>query len=119
MVPFGVVPVKMKVLDLLNYVQMDDSLLKENDVWDCFGNQKILDGITVYVWKSEYWKHVFYMASDIAIDYNLDCVVVKTVGNLKHRMYYLLVTGISVKSEASRLVDQLKRDGFRGAWMMK
>ena len=119
MVPFGVVPVKIQVLDMLNYVQTTDSLLKENDVWDCYGNQKTLDGVTVYIWKTEYWKHAFYMASDLTIDYHLDCVVVKTKGNVKHRMYYLLVTGIASKREATKLIDQLRKDGFRSSLIMK
>ena len=117
MVPFGVVPVKMQVLDLLNYIS--DTLLKENDVWDCYGNREILDGITVYVWKSEYWKHAFYMASDVALDYNAGCVVVKTIGDEKHRFYCLLITGISAKNDAIKLVEKLKQDGFRGAKVMK
>lgn len=119
MVPFGVVPVKIHVLDLLDNLPVNDSTFFENDVWDCFAQKKMVEGIVVYVWKTEFWKHAFYMASDLAIDYCLDSVLVKSVGNIDHRLYYLLVSGIKTKEEANKLVTKLKQDGFRGAKVMK
>ncbi len=119
MIPYGVVPVKIQTLDLLDYLPLNDSMLRENEVWDCFGNRKSLEGITVYIWKTEYWKHAFYMATDILIDYKLDSVMVKTVGDVNHRRYYLLVSGIKSKEEANSLIVKLKQEGFRGTKLLK
>ncbi len=119
MIPYGVVPVKIQTLDVLDYLPLNDSLLKENDVWDCFGNKKSLEGIVVYIWKTEYWKHLFYMATDILIDYKLDSILVKVVGDVDHRRYYLLASGIKSKDEANALISKLKQDGFRGVKVMK
>jgi rare lipoprotein A len=119
MIPYGVVPVKIKELDILDYLPLNDSMLKENEVWDCFGNKKTLEGITIYIWKTEYWKHAFYMATDILIDYKLDSVMVKTVGDVRHRRYYLLLSGIKTREEANTLILKLRQEGFRGTKMMK
>jgi rare lipoprotein A (peptidoglycan hydrolase) len=40
MVPFGVVPVKIKVLEFLNPLAMADSLLQDGEIWDCYGVKK-------------------------------------------------------------------------------
>ncbi len=119
MVPFGVVPVKIQVLDLLDLLPLNDSMLKENDYWDCFGNKKSPEGISVYIWKTEYWKHAFYMATDLLIDYQLDSVLVKTTGDVQHRFYYLLISGITTKNDAAKLIEKLRHDGFRNARVMK
>lgn len=119
MVPFGVVPVKIHVLNLLDQLPMNDSLLKENEAWDCYGNRKVPEGISVYIWRTEYWKHAFYMASDLLVDYQLDSVMVKPVGTMKHRHYHLFVSGIKNKKEAAVLIDKLQKEGFRNAKLMK
>jgi len=59
------------------------------------------------------------MASDLAIDYCLDFVAVKSVGDDEHRLYYLLVSGLPGKEEAKSLVATLKQDGFRGVKILK
>ncbi len=119
MVPFGVVPVRIQVLDILDYVPVNDNLLAENEVWDCYGNKMSIDGISVYVWKTEYWKHAFYMASDIVVNYAAECVAVKAVGDVNHRLYYLMVTGFATKKDAAALANALIMDGFRGARVLK
>ena len=119
MVRFGVVPVKIHVLNLLDQLPMNDSLLKENEVWDCYGNKKIPEGISVYIWKTKNWKHAFYMSSDLLVDYGLDSVMVKSVGSFKNRNYFLLVSGFKNKKEANKLIDKMKQDGFRNAKLMK
>jgi rare lipoprotein A len=119
MIPYGVVPVKIQTLDLLDYLPLNDSMLKEGEVWDCYGNQKSLNGITLYIWKTEFWKHAFYMASDMLVDYHLDSIVVKTTGDLKHRLYYVLLSGINNKDEANTMILKLKQEGFRGVRTLK
>jgi len=119
MVPFGVVPVRIQVLDLLDNLQLNDSALYRDQVWDCYGKKKTLEGFSVYVWKTEFWKHAFYMASDMAIDYQNDFFAVKSVGDCNHRLYYLLVSGLENKKTADSLVTVLRQDGFRGAKVMK
>ena len=119
MVPYGVVPVKIQVLNLLDVLPLNDSMLKENDFWDCFGNNKTPEALVVYIWKTEYWKHAFYMATNLLIDYHLDSVLVKITGDLRHRYYYILASGISNKNDAAVLLGKLKHDGFRNAKLMK
>lgn len=115
MVPFGVVPVRVHVLNVLDYLPVNDSLLKDGDTWDCFGNKKKLGEGSVYIWSTENLKHAFYMATSISLDYNLDSVLVNVNGESSKRVYKLYATKISTKEEAQHLVSKLKKDGFRFA----
>jgi rare lipoprotein A len=119
MLPSGVAPVTIHILDSLDYLPLNDSILKENEIWDCYGNRNSLEGTTIFAWKTEYWKHSFYMASDLTVNYNPDCVYVKVVGKLNHRQYYLLISGIQNLEKAKALIKKLKKDGFKGARVLK
>jgi len=43
MVPYGVVPVRIHVLDLLDNLQLNDHALTQNEVWDCYGKKRALE----------------------------------------------------------------------------
>jgi rare lipoprotein A len=113
MVPFGVVPVKIQVLDLLDCLPMNDSLVSADEMIDCYGNKSQMSLETVYVWSTEDIKHAFYMATSFVIDYDVDSVIVQATNEKSNRRYKIFVTHIETKKEAARLVAVFREDGFR------
>ncbi len=112
MVRFGVVPVKINILKFLNTNPVNDSLIEVNYIWDCYGNMKSLNKSTVFVWKTDDWKHAFYMGSSLTLDYKTDSLVILISGPSDNRNYYLLITGMNNDKEAESLISKLKKDGF-------
>ena len=112
MVPFGVVPVKIKILNFFNPGNMNDSLLNDGDIWDCYGNRKSIKDTTIFLWKTKYWKHAFYMASCLTLEYNLNSIFVQVNGNPKKRSYSLFVTNIGKENSFSKLITSFISDGF-------
>lgn len=112
MVPFGVVPIKIKVLNFLNPSIMNDSLLKEGDVWDCYGNKKSISDTSIFLWKTRYWKHAFYMASCLSLDYKLNSIFVQVNGSPEKRSYSLFVINFNNEKSSGKLITTLVSDGF-------
>ncbi len=119
MVPFGVAPVSIQVLNLFDHLPWNDSTFVENEVWDCFGKKTGLKEITVFVWQTDFWKHAFYMASHIALDYHLPAAQIRIAGTPKNRSYQVLVSGMQDKTECEALMSKLKSDGFISARIFK
>ncbi len=112
MVPFGVVPVKIEVLTYLDRVPVGDSLFSDGDTWDCHASLIPLTDQSIFVWRNESWKHAFYMATSLALEYKLDSVCIHVSGNGPHRTFIVMVTGIKSESIAENLISSLKKDGF-------
>ncbi|MEO0312695.1 MAG: hypothetical protein RIQ89_2352 [Bacteroidota bacterium] len=110
MVPFGVVPVRIKVLNLLDYVSSMDTIMQAGEYWNCYGAKTKLHGNSLYLWNTSHLKHAFYMASAISLDYKINDVVVKVSGVGKQRYYTIIATGL--KGSQATLIQQLKQDGF-------
>jgi hypothetical protein len=119
MVPFGVVPVKIKVLEFLNPLVMADSLLHDGETWDCYGVKKKMPNRFIYIWTTENWKHAFYMASCLSLEYKIDSIVVQVKGQGEKRSYDLLVPAAKEKSQISGLISTLRSDGFSNAKFFK
>lgn len=118
MIPFGVVPVKITPLRLLEGIPSSDTLMNSGDVWNCKGTTTSLDGYSLFLWETENWQHAFYMASDLELD-NLDRqFVVRIAGENNNRRYQLLETGIEDKQSAVRSIEQLKKNGFIDATLL-
>jgi rare lipoprotein A len=115
MVPFGVIPVSLEVLTILDAVPDAGSLLKLNSTWDCYGKKLKPGRKTISVWTTEDWKHAFYMSSTLAIDYRLDRVGVRVGGIGNSKEYNVIITGIKSDAEVKKLLRKLKSHGFRGA----
>lgn len=113
MIPFGVVPVRIQPLTLLDYVSLTDSAMKEDEVWDCFSNKTVLHDSTIYIWQTESIKHAFYMASDILLSYQLQNVYVKAIRSGTERKYLLLVPKPSSHRDLLEQVNIFKKDGFK------
>ena len=112
MVPFGVVQVRVKVLNFLNPSIMNDSLLKDGDVWDCYGNKKSISDTSIFLWKTRNWKHAFYMASCLSLDYKLNSIFVQVNGSPEKRSYSLFVTNYKNENSSGKLIKTLVSDGF-------
>ncbi|CAN5361910.1 hypothetical protein BH11BAC1_BH11BAC1_14200 [soil metagenome] len=113
MILYGVVPVKVQILSLLDLVDLSDSTIHEEEVWDCFSQKVELTDSSIFVWQTESVKHAFYMASDILLSYHLENVYVKAINARGERMYKLFIPLPQKNEEATALVNTLKKDGFR------
>ena len=112
MVPFGVVQVKIKVLNFLNPSLMNDDLLNDGDIWDCYGNRKTQCNTSIYLWKTVNWKHAFYMASCLSLEYKLKSVDVKVNGTGKRRVFELYINELKDIASRNKFLTELKTDGF-------
>jgi len=112
MIPFGVVPVKIKPLTFLERAKLDDSLIQENEVWDCFSRQTELEDSTIFLWQTKSIKHAFYMASDILLSYHLSNVFVKAISSGEERKYMILIPTASSADDTMSLVKTMRKDGF-------
>ncbi len=121
MVPYGVVQVKIKVLNFLNPAIMNDSLLNDGEVWDCYSRKREINDPAVFVWQTHNWKHAFYMASCLSLDYNLNTLAVRVNGEVPNRKYELIITDVENETETNlkNIVADLKSDGFFEARMMQ
>ncbi len=115
MVLFGVVPVKIQPLTYLDRINFSDSLIKENEVWDCFANKIELNDSSIFVWQTESIKHAFYMASDILLSYKFNDVYVRVAGTGKNRKYIILIPLSETRMESMTIIKTLMNDGFRFA----
>ncbi|MBP6531719.1 MAG: septal ring lytic transglycosylase RlpA family protein [Bacteroidia bacterium] len=112
MVPFGVVPVKIEILTYLDRLDINDSLFVEGDTWDCYANKISLKEKSIFIWRTEYWKHAFYMASTLALETKLDSIGVRVVGSGENKSYIVIATGLKTKKEADLLIYKFKKMGF-------
>jgi len=112
MIPFGVVPVKIKPLSYLEKANLNDSMIAENEVWDCFSEKVQLQDSTIFLWQTGSIKHAFYMASDILIDYHLSNVFVKAIHSGEERKYMILIPMSLTPEDTKAFVSELKKDGF-------
>ena len=119
MIPFGVVPVKIKPLTFLDRANLNDSMIKENEVWDCFSKQIELQDSTIFIWQTESIKHAFYMASDILMDYHLSNVYVKAIHSGEKRKYMILLPLGLTYEYTQAFVKTLKQDGFLKAKVIR
>ena len=113
MVPFGIVPVKMEVLSYLDRLDINDSIFVAGEVWDCYANKITLQDKSIFIWRTEYWKHAFYMASILALETKLDSIGVRIMGSGENKLYIVIATGLKSKKDSDLLVWKFKRMGFR------
>ena len=118
MIPFGVVPVKIKLLTLLDRLSMTDSILSAGSIWNCFASKDSLTGSSIQIWKTKNWKHAFYMASNLQLENKQLHFVVKagTVNGTKE--YQLVITRLEGKKETERLLSHFQKEGFINAMIL-
>ncbi|MFZ7146061.1 MAG: septal ring lytic transglycosylase RlpA family protein [Bacteroidota bacterium] len=119
MVPFGVVPVQMEILTYLDRLDINDSIFVDKDVWDCYANKISLKDKSIFIWRTEYWKHAFYMASTLALETKLDSIGVQVIGSGEKKMYIVVATGLKTKKDADLLVWKFKKMGFIHSRLLK
>ncbi len=112
MVPFGVVPVKIIVLNYLDRLDINDSVFIDGETWDCFANKITLQENSIYIWRTEFWKHAFYMASMLALETKLDSIGVHVIGTGENKIYIVIATGIKRKKDSTLLITKFKKMGF-------
>jgi len=119
MVPLGIVPVKIRVMTLLDKLALNDSSFQENEVWNCYGNKVSLDTPAVLVWITENWKHALYTASELALDNQLDNIVIRINGSNENRAYEILVNSLGNISACDSMVNLMIKQGFKKAHRLK
>jgi rare lipoprotein A len=110
MVPFGVVQVRMTTLTYLDHSTINDSAFQVGEIWDCYGHKQQLSSNTLYIWKSESWKHAFYMASSLTLELNID-IFIKVDKHENNQVYSLLITNLE-KADCDTLKQKLQKEGF-------
>jgi rare lipoprotein A len=118
MIPFGVVPVKITPLQLLNELPLTDSSLHDGEVWNCNASLTTLSNVSLLLWETENWQHAFYMASDLELDHQDHKFVIRVSGNNNQRRYQLLETNVENKEVAVRRLKNLKENGFIDAVLL-
>lgn len=119
MVPFGVVPVKVETMTYLDRLEINDSIFVDKEVWDCYANKISLSEKSIFIWRTEYWKHAFYMASILALETRLDSIGVQVIGSGEKKMYIVIATGIKAKKDADLLVSKFRKMGFIHSRILK
>ena len=115
MLPFGVVPVKIDVLKFLDQTPIPEPLIQEDKIWNCYGKKQQLSNHTIYIWQTENWKHAFYMASNLNLEFKITSLVVKVSGQLKNKKYTLLATGIKDNKTVNENIKLFRSNGFSHA----
>ena len=113
MVPFGIVPVTISLMTLLDNVPLTDSSFVKDEVWDLYGDKTELKKSAVLVWITENWKHAFYVAGKLSLENKLENVVVRIAGPSYDRTYEIIVSSIKDKTEEASLIQELKKQGFK------
>ena len=108
----GIAPVKILPLRVLEQTAIADSLMKEGEIRDCFGNEKKLSGLSIRLCQADDIRHAFYLASTLVLDDGIDSVYVKAAGKGKYRKYQLLVSAVKKKKDAVKLFNEFRREGF-------
>ncbi len=112
MVPLGIVQVKIRVLNFLNPSLMNGSLLKEDDIWDCYGNKRSISDTAIFMWETNSWKHAFYMASCLSLEYKLNSIFIKINGASENKTYSLIASDIENDKSLIDLVTNFQSEGF-------
>jgi hypothetical protein len=100
---------------LLDKQLIDSTIVKKENIWDCYGKKQALKNNSVSFWHTENWKHAFYMASNISLQLKLNSIVVKIKKVNDSLQYQLIATGIETKENAEKTVLRLKNNGFIAA----
>lgn len=108
----GIAPVKILPMHFLEQTILADSLMKDGDIRDCFGNKKKLSGLSIRLCQADNIRHAFYLASTLVLDDGIDSVYVKAAGMGKNRKYQLLVSAVKKKKEAVKLFNDFRSEGF-------
>lgn len=112
MVPFGVVPVTIHPLSLFDRIPLSDSTMQVGEVWDVFGQRTALEGENLLIWQSEHWKHAFYMATQVSLEFKLPAVYILVQGPVGQRRYLVLATKLADPKAQQQLQKRLKENGF-------
>ena len=112
MVPFGVIPVKIEVLNFLDHLHLEDNMFTQNETRDCYGSLASLNDRTLYIWQTDNLKHAFYMASSLALELKTDGICIRISGPPQKRKYLLLLSCIDTRQEAAEWIKKLKHMGY-------
>jgi hypothetical protein len=119
MIPFGVVPVKIQPLNYLDHGPLLDSLMRENEVWNCYSERIELADSAIFLWQTESVKHAFYMASDLLLSYQLENVYVRASSSGTNRKYKILIPRKGDEVETKALIKKFRKDGFQFARLVR
>ena len=108
----GIDAVKIFPLHVLEQTILADSLMKDGDIRDCFGNVKKLSGYSMRLCQADNIRHAFYLASILVLDDGMDSVYVRAAGKGKSRKYQLLVSAVKKKKDAIKLFNGFRSEGF-------
>ncbi|MFM7725084.1 MAG: septal ring lytic transglycosylase RlpA family protein, partial [Flavobacteriales bacterium] len=111
MIPFGVVPVQVTSLDVLDIIEIGDGLMVEGECKNPYGKSEQPGNSHILLWTTNNWKHAFYMASQLALERPDDSFLVRAVGSMEERTYQLILAGTADENR----IREFKKKGFANA----
>lgn len=115
----GLASVKIETMDLLRKTREIDSLFVCEDVLDCLGNPEKLKGISLSLWRSKDIIHMLYVANELYLHDDVEKVYIVGLGVNSARMYHLVLSGFSSKSNASAAISKFEKKGFMNIRFLK
>jgi hypothetical protein len=100
-------------LNKLDGVDFSDTLFVSGECRDWHGKKTAgKSGLALNVWGTSYWKHAFYMASQLVLEPAHDRICVCADGDGTDRTYRIEMSVDT--SEAEPSIARLKAEGFSG-----
>ena len=65
--------------------------------------------------KIESWKHAFYIASKLALDNQMDNMVVRISGSNENRAYEIIANSMNNNLECDSIINMMINQGFKKA----
>jgi hypothetical protein len=118
MLVYGVVPVRITPLVMLERLTVTDSVFHEGQIMDFHGN--LLDTMPrgqVIMWQTEQWKHAFYMASELALRDGTKDLFVEVSRKEGRLMFSVVVAGIREQPAKKQLLKLFRSEGFVKAYI--
>jgi hypothetical protein len=115
MIPFGVVPVKITPLKMLDKLAWKDTTFHAGENWDVYGNKTTPSELTIGLWATSDWRHAFYMGSNLSMEEVKKTFLIHVVKNGDELRFLLCQTAIKDSSTIKDLLNDYRHRGFQGA----
>lgn len=108
----GVIPVRVKVLDLIHYSPELDSLFTKESVVTSMGEPCSLVDMSLSLWHTRDLVHAIYYANDIYIKEPFDQILIVTTRERGERFFHIVITGISSIVKLEEMKKHFYAEGF-------
>ncbi len=114
MIPFGVVPVRITPLHILDQYPISDTSFQENVWWNTKAQKTDKPTDRIDLWSTPDWKHAFYVASDLELQ-ELDSEFFVHVWLDGNKTMFTVSVALKEKDNAERRLKHYRSGGFMRA----